>query len=106
MKIRKIVCRCEDLTEEDIIRAIEEGYDDIESLKRYTGATTGPCQGKGCLMHIIRILSQKTGKKPEEIGVTVQRPPVNPVPIFVLVEGESEESEESEGKVEGLNKIR
>ncbi len=62
MKNRKVVCRCEDLTEEDIIQAIEEGYDDIESLKRYTGATTGPCQGKGCLMHIIRILSKKLVK--------------------------------------------
>lgn len=91
MKNRKVVCRCEDLTEEDIIQAIEEGYDDIESLKRYTGATTGPCQGKGCLMHIIRILSQKTGKSFEEIGVTTQRQPVNPVPIYALVEGEKKE---------------
>lgn len=90
VKERKIVCRCEDLTEEEIIHAIEEGYDDLESLKRYTGATTGACQGKGCLMHIIRILSQKTGKSPEEIGVTTQRPPVNPVPLYVLSEGGEE----------------
>ncbi|WP_290899622.1 (2Fe-2S)-binding protein [Ferroglobus sp.] len=90
MKSRKIVCRCEDITEEEIIHAIEEGYDDIESLKRYTGATTGACQGKGCLMHILRILSQKTGKSPEEIGITTQRPPVNPVPFYVLAEGEKE----------------
>jgi NAD(P)H-nitrite reductase large subunit len=89
-KNRKIVCRCEDLTEEEIIHAIEEGYTDIESLKRYTGATTGSCQGKGCLMHVLRILSQKTGKKPEEIGITTQRPPVNPVPLYLLVEGEGE----------------
>ena len=87
MKGRKVVCRCEDLTEEDIIRAIEEGYDDLESLKRYTGATTGPCQGKGCLMHVIRILSQKTWKSPDEIGVTTQRQPVNPVPLYVLAAG-------------------
>ncbi|WP_457591102.1 (2Fe-2S)-binding protein [Geoglobus sp.] len=90
VKERKIVCRCEDLTEEEIIHAIEEGYDNLESLKRYTGATTGACQGKGCLMHIIRILSQKTGKSPEEIGVTTQRPPVNPVPLYVLSEGGEE----------------
>ncbi|MEM0089405.1 MAG: (2Fe-2S)-binding protein, partial [Archaeoglobaceae archaeon] len=70
--MRKVVCRCEDLSEEEIVHAIELGYDDIESLKRYTGATTGPCQGKGCLMHILRILSQKTGKSIEEIGITTQ----------------------------------
>jgi len=89
-KGRKIVCRCEDLTEEEIIHAIEEGYNDLESLKRYTGATTGACQGKGCLMHIIRILSQKTKRSPEEIGVTTQRPPVNPVSLLILSEGDTE----------------
>ncbi len=88
MKNRKVVCRCEDLTEDEIVHAIEMGFDDLESLKRWTGATTGPCQGKGCLMHIIRILSQKTGKSPEEIGITTQRPPVNPVPLYVLAKGE------------------
>ena len=90
VKDRKIVCRCEDLTEEEIIHAIEEGYDDIESLKRYTGVTTGFCQGKGCLMHVLRILAQKTGKSVDEIGITTQRPPVNPVPLYILMEGEEE----------------
>ncbi len=86
--MRKVVCRCEDLTEDEIIHAIELGYDDIESLKRYTGATTGPCQGKGCLMHILRILSQKTGKSIDELGITTQRPPVNPVLLCILASGE------------------
>jgi len=86
--MRKVVCRCEDLTEDEILHAIELGYDDIESLKRYTGATTGPCQGKGCLMHILRILSQKTGKSIDELGITTQRPPVNPVQLYILASGE------------------
>jgi len=90
MKNRKVVCRCEDVTEEEIIKAIKEGYDDLESLKRYTGVTTGPCQGKGCLMHVLRILSQRTGKSADEIGVTTQRQPVNPVPLYILSEGEEE----------------
>ena len=78
----------EDVTEEEIIKAIEEGFDDLESLKRYTGVTTGPCQGKSCLMHVIRILSQKTKKSVDEIGVTIQRQPVNPVPLYILARGE------------------
>lgn len=86
--MRRVVCRCEDLSEEEIIHAIELGYDDIESLKRYTGATTGPCQGKGCLMHILRILSQKSGKSVDELGITTQRPPLNPVPLYILRSGE------------------
>jgi NAD(P)H-nitrite reductase large subunit len=88
MKDRKIVCRCEDLTEEEIIHAIKEGFRDIETLKRYTGATTGPCQGKGCLMHLVRILCQLTEKNPDEVGVTTQRQPVNPVLINLLASGD------------------
>ena len=43
---KKTYCRCEDITEEDILKAIDEGFDDIESLKRYSGFSTGPCEGK------------------------------------------------------------
>ncbi|MEM4524463.1 MAG: hypothetical protein QXK77_04160 [Archaeoglobaceae archaeon] len=39
-------------------------------------------------MHILRLLSQKTGKSIEEIGITTQRPPVNPVPLYILASGE------------------
>ncbi|OYT55279.1 MAG: hypothetical protein B6U76_06510 [Desulfurococcales archaeon ex4484_217_2] len=32
----RIVCRCNDVTEEEIIKAIKAGFNDIESLKRAT----------------------------------------------------------------------
>ncbi|GAB6183730.1 (2Fe-2S)-binding protein [Thermodesulfovibrio hydrogeniphilus] len=89
--MRKVVCRCEDLTEQEILHAIELGYKDIESLKRYTGCMTGPCQGKGCINHVVRILSQKLGKSIDEIGITVPRPPVDPVPLYILSSGEEKE---------------
>ena len=93
VKDKKIVCRCEDITEEEIIEAIHEGYTDIESLKRYVGFTTGPCQGKSCLYHVIRILARETGKSIEEIGMTVPRQPIKPVP-FAVFAGQSDEEEE------------
>ena len=83
-KGKKIVCRCEDLTEEDIIAAIDEGYDDIESLKRYTGLSTGPCQGKTCLQHALRILAKKKKLKPEDLKLTTLRPPIDPILIDTL----------------------
>ena len=46
---RTFLCRCEDVTVEDVRRAFEKGYRDLESVKRYTGLGTGPCQGKTCL---------------------------------------------------------
>ncbi len=85
MKNKRFVCLCHDLTEADIFRAIEDGYDDLETLKRFTGFSTGPCEGKGCMMHVIRILA-KMGKM-KKTKTTIMRPPVDPVYIGVLAAG-------------------
>ena len=90
MKNKKFVCFCHDITEADIIQAIELGYDDLETLKRFTGLSTGPCEGKTCLMHAIRILT-RMGKM-DQMKTTVMRPPVDPVPIGVLAAGAENES--------------
>ena len=76
---KEFVCRCVDVTTEDIYNAIEMGYRDIESLKRFTGAGTGPCQGKNCLLKMMTILAEVTGKVEEEISSFTQRPPIHPI---------------------------
>ena len=45
---RCFVCPCEDVTRKDIRRAVAEGFDALELLKRYTTVTMGPCQGRLC----------------------------------------------------------
>ena len=45
-----LLCPCEDVTLSDVRHAIDKGYRDIESIKRYTGFGTGICQGKSCLV--------------------------------------------------------
>jgi len=87
-KHKKLVCLCTDVTEEDIEAAIDAGFKDIESLKRYTGIGTGVCQGKTCIPHVVRILSRKTGKSTEEVGIPTPRPPAVPVLMGTLAEGE------------------
>jgi NAD(P)H-nitrite reductase large subunit len=87
-KGKKIVCLCEDVTQEDVEAAIDMGYRDVESLKRYTGIATGPCQGKICLAHVVRILARKTGKSPDEVGLPTLRQPFVPVLLAALVERE------------------
>src|SRR5262249_21390983 len=42
------VCMCEDVTVKDIGMAVAEGFDGIETLKRYATVNMGPCQGKMC----------------------------------------------------------
>ena len=85
-----IICRCEDITEEEIVEAIEEGYDELETLKRHLRLGMGPCQGKTCIPLAERILARETGKSPEDIKEPTSRPPSRPVPFGVLAGDEDE----------------
>ena len=85
MKNTILICRCEDITQEDIEQAIDEGYTTLEELKCRLRLGMGPCQGRSCLSLARRILCQKTGKKPSEIDFPSTRPPLIPVKIGTLV---------------------
>ena len=78
------VCICEDVTRNDVKRAIAEGFDSIELAKRYTTVTMGPCQGRLCHLPSIRLYAGETGTREAEIGTTTARPPWAPVSLGVL----------------------
>ncbi|RMG13416.1 MAG: (2Fe-2S)-binding protein, partial [Deltaproteobacteria bacterium] len=69
---RIVVCSCEDVTLEDIEHSLERGYCDIESVKRFTGFSTGPCQGRHCLALVARILHARDPDAP--LKPTTPRP--------------------------------
>ena len=80
----QFVCFCEDVTAKDVVDGIGEGFEDIQTLKRYSTVTMGPCQGKMCLKSLVSITSQHTGASIQETGVTTARPPHQPVPLAAL----------------------
>ncbi|MDA0835169.1 MAG: 2Fe-2S iron-sulfur cluster-binding protein [Planctomycetota bacterium] len=81
---KKFVCICEDVTEKDLCDAIDEGYANIETLKRYSTISMGPCQGKMCQSASIAICARHKGIDIEAVGTTTSRPPEQPVPLGVL----------------------
>ena len=81
---KNFVCFCEDVSSKDIADGINEGFSDIQTLKRYSTVTMGPCQGKMCLNSFASICSQKTNQTIDEIGLTTARPPVTPVTLGAL----------------------
>jgi sarcosine oxidase subunit beta len=81
-----MVCSCEDVSDLELREAIEAGCRDLESLKRFTGLGTGPCQGKTCVTLARRILSDATGVPPTPAGITY-RAPTQPVPLRFLAGG-------------------
>ncbi|NHC38066.1 2Fe-2S iron-sulfur cluster-binding protein [Scytonema millei] len=74
----------EDLQFKDFPNAIQEGFDNIELLKRFTTVGMGPSQGKHSNMNALRILARITGKSPAEVGTTTARPFFHPVPLSHL----------------------
>ena len=65
----RIVCRCEQITEAEVIEALSNplGAQILSSVKYRCRAGMGRCQGGFCRPRVIEILSRELGKKPEEI---------------------------------------
>ncbi|HEX6303480.1 MAG TPA: 2Fe-2S iron-sulfur cluster-binding protein [Anaerolineales bacterium] len=81
---KKFICYCEDVTEVDLLDAMAEGFDDIETLKRYSTVSMGPCQGKMCSLNTIRVCAEGNGRSIAETGRTTSRPPFVPVKLGLL----------------------
>ena len=85
-----IVCRCEDITLEEIRSAIKEGYTSWDELKRLLRVGMGPCGGKTCRLLVLRELAQVNGRHLDEVKTrsTIVRPPIRATPLDALTKEE------------------
>ena len=62
-KYGNIICRCETVTEAEIIEAIHRPIPakTVDAVKRRTRAGMGRCQGGFCLPRVAEIISEETG---------------------------------------------
>jgi glycerol-3-phosphate dehydrogenase len=63
----EIVCRCESVSEAEIVAAIRRGHTTMDSIKFYTRAQMGRCQGGFCSYKIMKILMRETGMSIKQI---------------------------------------
>ncbi len=65
----RIICRCETITEGEIIDAIKApaGARDVDGVKRRTRAGMGRCQGGFCGSKVVELLAQELGVEINEI---------------------------------------
>lgn len=92
MKDDVVICRCEDVTYGQIVRAIESGLTTTEEIKRVLRCGMGPCQGRTCMRLIAGIIAEETGAGVSEIALPKSRPPVRPVEIGTLSSEHDEEN--------------
>ena len=81
-----IICRCEEITEEEIMAAIRNGADSLEAVKKATRAGMGFCQGRTCKRLIARMLSSYYQMPVNRYLAGSLRIPVSPIRLSVLAE--------------------
>ena len=67
----RIVCRCEHITEAEIIKALSNplGAQTLSSVKYRCRAGMGRCQGGFCTQHIVRIMEEQFKLDPNDINL-------------------------------------
>ena len=63
----RVICRCETITEAEIVEAIRRGANTLDGVKRRCRAGMGRCQGGFCAPRVMEILSRETGTPMEEL---------------------------------------
>ncbi len=73
-----------DTSAADIRIAVQEGFESVEHMKRYTLAGFGTDQGKTSNINALAILAQTTGEPIPQVGTTTFRPPYTPVTFAAM----------------------
>lgn len=83
-----IICRCEEVTVDQVRDAIARGAVTITAIKRRTRAGMGLCQGRTCEMLVAQILVAELSEPGSSFHPDRIRPPVAPVTFGVLAGGD------------------
>jgi len=62
-----IVCRCENVSEAEIIQAVKLGHTTLDGIKFFTRAQMGRCQGGFCTYKIIKIIMREANLSWDEV---------------------------------------
>jgi NAD(P)H-nitrite reductase large subunit len=83
---RALICRCEELTFEEIADSIAAGARTVDDVKRRTRAGMGACQGIFCMPVIAALVALGTGSEIARVVPMTVRPPVRPIPIQAMAD--------------------
>lgn len=81
-----VACRCEEVTDAEIARAVDAGARTLNDVKRRTRAGMGMCQGRWCGHAIAALVAEQTGQPLAALAPMTARPPVQPVALGVLAD--------------------
>ncbi len=87
-----IICRCEDVTLEELHNLMKEGYTSFEEIKRILRVGMGSCQGNTCGQLIQRELANFTNTPINKVVTHKVRPLFAGVKLKSIVKALDDES--------------
>lgn len=75
-----VICRCQEITYGEVLKAIADGAVSITGVKKRVGTGMGLCQGKYCEKVVAEIICKETGIPMDELLPDTKRAPVRPIP--------------------------
>jgi NADPH-dependent 2,4-dienoyl-CoA reductase/sulfur reductase-like enzyme len=88
-----IVCRCEEVTAQQVVDNVRVGCTGPNQLKAFVRCGMGPCQGRMCGLTVTELIAQARGVTPAEVGYYRLRPPVKPIALAELASMPKTESD-------------
>jgi NAD(P)H-nitrite reductase large subunit len=79
-----IICRCEEISCEEIEEVLENGAQTFDDIKRLTRCGMGPCQAKICTSLVAKFIHEKTGRSYHDIPLPRMRMPLSPIKLETL----------------------
>jgi NADPH-dependent 2,4-dienoyl-CoA reductase/sulfur reductase-like enzyme len=91
---KTLLCRCEEVSLEEVKAAIAEGARTLGEVKMVTRAGMGNCQGRMCECSVAGSIMEALsadGATHDSVGMFSIRPPLHPIPLGFLAEAGLEE---------------
>lgn len=79
-----MLCRCEEVTAGQVRAAVRQGGSGPNSVKSFTRAGMGPCQGRMCALSVAAVIADALGKPMAEVGSFRLRFPLKPLTVGEL----------------------
>ena len=74
-----LICRCKEVSEQEIREAIADGAQSVTGVKRRTGAGMGLCQGRTCRRLVSNLIASCCHTTVDKLAQETVRPPVRPI---------------------------
>jgi bacterioferritin-associated ferredoxin len=79
-----IICRCEEISYEEVEEATRHGARTFDDVKRLTRCGMGPCQAKICTNLVANVIHEQTGRPFHKIPLPRMRMPLSPIKLETL----------------------